>query len=172
MAMGVRHPGFQLLSLLDGQGQDSYATQPCLLPDQLGLYLNLYLPLIVFSLIVVGVGQFWGRRGSSNGSQSYNTIGMTALEREHDDIEGSTPVKTKLRKRSPSLPTPVTAPNARGRGQYGSPFSPSLTSVPSTSVTGIGTGVSSIGTAFIRDVGAVAWPPVLFFGVLGMWSFL
>lgn len=54
--MGVRRPGYQLLSLIppdtahDGQ---SLAYRPCLLPDQLRIYLSVYIPLFVLSLIVL-----------------------------------------------------------------------------------------------------------------------
>ncbi|RDX40898.1 hypothetical protein OH76DRAFT_1423437 [Lentinus brumalis] len=56
MAMGVRRPGYQLLSLIpphtayDGQ---SLAHRPCLLPDQLDIYLSVYIPLFELSLIVL-----------------------------------------------------------------------------------------------------------------------
>ncbi|RPD78267.1 Metallo-dependent phosphatase [Lentinus tigrinus ALCF2SS1-7] len=56
MAMGVRRPGYQLLSLVppslarDGQ---SLAYRPCLLPDQLSIYLSVYIPLFVLSLIML-----------------------------------------------------------------------------------------------------------------------
>ncbi|KAK0454946.1 Metallo-dependent phosphatase-like protein [Armillaria borealis] len=53
MAMGVRRPGFQLLSLVPPSevSGSSHANKPCLLPDQLGIYLNIYVPLIVLSLL-------------------------------------------------------------------------------------------------------------------------
>jgi hypothetical protein len=61
MAMGIRRPGFQLLSLApwdDGQRDRPHPTHtdvPCLLPDQLGIYLSVYIPLLLVSLIVVFV---------------------------------------------------------------------------------------------------------------------
>ena len=55
MAMGIRQPGFQLLSLGTPPRRltTSLATVPCLLPDQLSIYLNVYVPLLVFSLILL-----------------------------------------------------------------------------------------------------------------------
>ncbi|KAI1796433.1 Metallo-dependent phosphatase [Ganoderma leucocontextum] len=56
IAMGIRHPGYQLLSLVPpspGRGTPTVAHQPCLLPDQLGIYLNVYIPLISLTLIVL-----------------------------------------------------------------------------------------------------------------------
>jgi len=55
--MNVRRPGFQLLSLapenLRQQGKPSHADTPCLLPDQMKIYLERYLPLIGLTLLVI-----------------------------------------------------------------------------------------------------------------------
>ena len=54
--MGVRHPGYQLLSLVPpvpGGTTPSFAHQPCLLPDQLGIYLNAYIPLLSLTLLIL-----------------------------------------------------------------------------------------------------------------------
>lgn len=56
MAMGIRRPGFQLLSLAPHEsriGVTTYADSLCLLPDQLGIYLSTYIPLLATSLLVV-----------------------------------------------------------------------------------------------------------------------
>ncbi|KAJ7780523.1 Metallo-dependent phosphatase-like protein [Mycena maculata] len=56
MAMGIRRPGFQLLSLVPPHsmhGSLSHADSLCLLPDQLGIYLSTYIPLLVLSLIII-----------------------------------------------------------------------------------------------------------------------
>lgn len=62
MAMGIRRPGYQLLSLIppvgsqfdQHQDQDRYvAHRQCLLPDQLGIYLSIYIPLSVLTLIAL-----------------------------------------------------------------------------------------------------------------------
>ncbi|KAF9485927.1 Metallo-dependent phosphatase [Pholiota conissans] len=57
MVMNVKRPGFQLLSLVPSElrteGLDTYADQLCLLPDQLRIYLNVYLPLLALSLLAV-----------------------------------------------------------------------------------------------------------------------
>jgi hypothetical protein len=59
MAMGIRQPGFQLLSLFPrqywnaAQSTTSYADVPCLLPGQLRIYLYEYAPFSVLSLLVV-----------------------------------------------------------------------------------------------------------------------
>ncbi|KAJ6587057.1 Metallo-dependent phosphatase-like protein [Mycena vulgaris] len=56
MAMGIRRPGFQLLSLVPPhsmQGSSSHADSLCLLPDQLGIYLSTYIPFLVFSLLII-----------------------------------------------------------------------------------------------------------------------
>ncbi|KAF8806465.1 Metallo-dependent phosphatase [Phlegmacium glaucopus] len=57
MVMNVRRPGFQLLSLAPAQLRredvPTYKDVPCLLPDQLQIYLIIYLPLLAVSIIFV-----------------------------------------------------------------------------------------------------------------------
>ncbi|KAJ2914382.1 hypothetical protein MD484_g6022, partial [Candolleomyces efflorescens] len=76
MAMGIKRPGFQLLSLAppelripleesDSSGP-SYDDAPCLLPDQLGTYLHVYIPLLIISLIIIGISQFVSYRPRSS----------------------------------------------------------------------------------------------------------
>ncbi|WVN91103.1 uncharacterized protein L203_106352 [Cryptococcus depauperatus CBS 7841] len=55
---GIRRPGFQLLSLIPPTlGADgsipTYADRPCLLPDQLGVYSQVYLPLAVATALLL-----------------------------------------------------------------------------------------------------------------------
>jgi hypothetical protein len=56
MAMGVRRPGFQLLSL--SPSPPSSRTTPCLLPDQIAVYLRIYVPLLLFSLALLAGDTF------------------------------------------------------------------------------------------------------------------
>ncbi|KAF8622775.1 hypothetical protein AX15_006858 [Amanita polypyramis BW_CC] len=57
MAMNVRRPGFQLLSLLPKRYWEydatTHADELCLLPDQLTIYLSTYIPLLLISLLIV-----------------------------------------------------------------------------------------------------------------------
>ena len=54
MAMGVRKPGFQLLSVPEvDRGGAGAADRLCLLPDQIGIYLEGYLPLVALTLGVM-----------------------------------------------------------------------------------------------------------------------
>jgi len=60
MAMGIKRPGFQLLSLApQGQTEDAtkiqrtHADVPCILPDQIAIYLSAYVPLLLVSLFMV-----------------------------------------------------------------------------------------------------------------------
>ncbi|CCM03321.1 uncharacterized protein FIBRA_05449 [Fibroporia radiculosa] len=57
MAMGVRIPGFELLSLSPNtqSSVEAVATSPCFLPDQLGIYLSTYVPFVIFSLLLLFV---------------------------------------------------------------------------------------------------------------------
>ena len=52
--MGIRRPGFQLLSIPeDDGGSAGVVDRLCLLPDQIGIYLNGYLPLVAITLVVM-----------------------------------------------------------------------------------------------------------------------
>lgn len=57
MAMGIRRPGFQLLSLAPAQywsdDNVTYADVACVLPDQLNIYLSVYVPFTGLSLLVI-----------------------------------------------------------------------------------------------------------------------
>jgi hypothetical protein len=61
MAMGIRRPGYHLLALLPQQTIGPFADslpfleKPCFLPDQIGIYLWLYVPSIVLSLLVLAL---------------------------------------------------------------------------------------------------------------------
>ena len=66
MAMGVRRPGYQLLSLVPPttyQTGPTLAHQMCLLPDQLGIYLSVYIPLVLITLAALLVSNL--RRASA-----------------------------------------------------------------------------------------------------------
>ena len=54
MTMGIRKPGFQLLSVpQDDKDSPGAADRPCLLPDQIGIYLEGYIPLVALTLVVM-----------------------------------------------------------------------------------------------------------------------
>ncbi|KAF8494596.1 hypothetical protein F5888DRAFT_1925899 [Russula emetica] len=47
IAMGIRQPGFQLLSL----STPAHAHQPCLLPDQVRIYCWVYAPFVLATIV-------------------------------------------------------------------------------------------------------------------------
>ncbi|RDB25239.1 hypothetical protein Hypma_007764 [Hypsizygus marmoreus] len=60
MANNIRHPGFQLLSLIEpssvaGSAQSSFLDRPCFLPDQYGIYTAIYLPFLIFTGLTIFV---------------------------------------------------------------------------------------------------------------------
>lgn len=71
MAMNVRRPAFQLLSLFPASYWDdlhpTYVDIPCLLPDQLGIYLNVYIPCFLLSFVIVICAAVTRTRRSSRG---------------------------------------------------------------------------------------------------------
>ncbi|KAJ7188096.1 Metallo-dependent phosphatase-like protein [Mycena filopes] len=101
MAMGIRRPGFQLLSLVPPhsmQGTSSHADSLCLLPDQLGIYLSVYIPFLVLSLVVVCVANLRricsprkAKRSSSSGSASPSYAPLSGALRSRSDTARADP---------------------------------------------------------------------------------
>jgi hypothetical protein len=54
---GVSHPGYELISLWPAgkPSEPTYAATSCLLPFQVGIYLHWYIPLLLFTLVVLAV---------------------------------------------------------------------------------------------------------------------
>lgn len=61
MNMNVKRPGYQLLTLSNpsrarpSDGSQTLGTQSCLLPDQIGVYLRLYIPLLILTLGCIAI---------------------------------------------------------------------------------------------------------------------
>lgn len=131
MVMNVRRPGFQLLSLAPTELRDhdipTYKDVPCLLPDQLRIYLNIYLPLLAVSIIFVCIANFsflssWRSPSVEKissmeyaMSSSSSSSSLSAIVEEDDDgglyyedLEKLVPINGPLTKSS-SLPSPITA---------------------------------------------------------------
>ncbi|KAH9947515.1 Metallo-dependent phosphatase [Amylocystis lapponica] len=107
MAMGVRRPGFQLLTL----GAPAHASSPaladapCLLPDQLGIYLNIYLPFVLATLLVLFLSNL--HRVCTRGRYYASAPPCGARPRDDSSIR--------------SLPPPGTAPGKLRRSRSRSP---------------------------------------------------
>ncbi|WVQ93288.1 hypothetical protein IAU59_000355 [Kwoniella sp. CBS 9459] len=73
---GIRRPGFQLLSLVPPQANTysaalTHADRPCLLPDQLGVYYRVYIPLAVLTVLYLfgtNIRAAWQRWSTSRNS--------------------------------------------------------------------------------------------------------
>jgi len=94
MAMGVRRPGFQLLSLAASQrnvyssalsGQTA-ADRPCLLPDQLGIYLSVYVPLLLLSVAILLVANIFSKNELSATRGSTHRRSNWFPHRNSDDV--------------------------------------------------------------------------------------
>ena len=141
MVMNVRRPGFQLLSLAPTQLRDhgipTYKDVPCLLPDQLRIYLNIYLPLLMVSIIFVCLANLVSLSASSwrspsgektveyamsSSSSSSSLSAMISEDQDdegliHEDSENPTPPINTI---SSSLPSPITATFRSTRASRGS----------------------------------------------------
>ncbi|KDR75754.1 hypothetical protein GALMADRAFT_69101 [Galerina marginata CBS 339.88] len=91
MVMNVRRPGFQLLSLapadLRQDGKPTYSDTPCLLPDQLGIYLNVYIPLLAISLLIVFASNIKQGPRPSHYKNLSNGTQISLVSGAHADIE-------------------------------------------------------------------------------------
>lgn len=143
--MNVRRPGFQLLSLTPTELRDhdtpTYKDVPCLLPDQLRIYLNIYLPLLVVSIIFVCLVNLVSFSPSSwrsssgekilsteypmSSSSSSSSLSAMIID-DHDDeglnnedLEKLNPTNTSSTTSS-SLPSPITATFRSTRASRGS----------------------------------------------------
>ncbi|KAF7790395.1 hypothetical protein EIP86_001350 [Pleurotus ostreatoroseus] len=120
MAMGVRRPGFQLLSLsptavptLSGSSTTAKAGTRtlddalCLLPDQLGIYLSVYVPLLAISLVSLLVSNALRVRASggvgATSSVSYSGS-RRALTGAHEAQDASSSVLSARKLSALSLP--------------------------------------------------------------------
>jgi len=124
--MNVRRPGFQLLSLAPTQLRDhdipTYKGVPCLLPDQLRIYLNIYLPLLAVSIIFVCLANLVGFSTSSwrsektssmecamSSSSSTSSLSVMIIEDQDDGGLNEDSEKYISSTTSSSLPSPITA---------------------------------------------------------------
>jgi hypothetical protein len=146
MAMGIKRPGFQLLSLappaLRREGV-SYADAPCALPDQLATYLRVYIPFGVLSMFIVAISQFVSFRGLKSRSNLKHSVDY-GMGDDDDFVNGHrsrpsfrlTPNLRTRRDASESdsssglLPTPVSASRRS--------ISPSFSSQGDSKVIGFG----------------------------------
>lgn len=81
MTMGILQPGFQLLSLAplelrDGSRPTS-ANRPCILPDQIQIYLGRYLTFFILSLLIVGVLNTELNRGGLKRRSSFSNVAQS-----------------------------------------------------------------------------------------------
>jgi len=120
MAMGIRKPGFQLLSLVPPhtvQGSPSHADSLCLLPDQLGIYLSTYIPLLVCSLLVILVANIHRvcsprqskRRSASVSTNSPSYAPLSGVLRSRSDAGRPAESSDWLQYDTDTLPRPTSS---------------------------------------------------------------
>ncbi|KAJ7497433.1 Metallo-dependent phosphatase-like protein [Mycena latifolia] len=201
MAMGIRKPGFQLLSLVpphSNHGSPSHADSLCLLPDQLGIYLSTYIPLLVFSLLVIFVANIHricspreGKRHTTQASpNSPSYVPLSGALRSR--LEGGRPTDDWLQYPSEndtnSLPRPTPSLSKKvPRPFYSQTFvlfgRRRRITIGTESITSLfGTVFSCCGNqdvprsrgfaaGFLYDIRDVAIFPLAIFGTLSWWMF-
>lgn len=71
MNMNVQRPGYLLMSLSEPHSStDSLATQGCLLPNQISIYLSLYVPILLLTLLWLGIRTYLSTSSSSSSSSN------------------------------------------------------------------------------------------------------
>lgn len=127
MAMGIRRPGFHLLSLIppsanSGNSTDPHATyidKACLLPDQVKIYTMVYLPLLFITFIALVF---------------INTLQPHRIQSpSHRSIKDLTPLRITSTSSNPSSPRLSARPHLSLRKTSNGPQSP----IPSRSTTPI-----------------------------------
>lgn len=181
--MGVRHPGYQLLSLVPpspSRDTRTIAHQLCLLPDQLGIYLNVYIPLVSLTLIVLLAAN--ARRVLVHYSSPTRPFGESAsiplASPTADDVDVDLPPPSAWRAKAFRHKTPysrtctfvlygqvrritlsipaLTGPVVRFLWSGGAPE-------------GEARGRSGIGKGLVKDFVEAAWAPLALFVVIAWW---
>ena len=193
MAMGIRRPGFQLLSLTSTVPSPDQITQlpvlpplhtPCLMPDQLGIYFHIYIPLTFLSLVVLlafnyvrvngGIAyQTWNRKhGRRNPPEALHELSRGNSSHKVD-ADSVLPPVNKSRNRSPLrgrsyLPRwtwtfslsghrhRVTLPNPFRKFRWRTDHR-----MPQRNV--------GVLAGLLQDVVVVAWPPIVVFLAISCW---
>jgi len=80
IAMGIRQPGFQLLSLSSESHTSAY--EPCLLPDQLHVYCWMYVPLVLATVVLVAMRAMQSNHQTGCGEHSLELPEYSALPQQ------------------------------------------------------------------------------------------
>lgn len=195
IAMGVRRPGFQLLSLISTVPLDDSLDQvpvlppldtPCFLPDQIGIYLQVYFPLIVLSLVILLVcniswstQRVWGAKRN----RSQTRLGCHEFSRGMGDHRHSRSADTHYEMDHPSsLPPPVSKPQnvdfgfTWWKGRWWTSLfcrfkrGVQRRRIPSLPYRSFHRHEASILCAIAKDALDVSWPAVSAFVVAAWWA--
>lgn len=115
---GIRRPGFQLLSLIPPSetpttSSITHADRPCFLPDQIGVYTRVYLPVAILTILfLVGtnIRSAW-RRWNAAGHSIYGDL--KARMSPHIASSETMPQAPNLSRRKTDRPVPLTLPSRR-----------------------------------------------------------
>jgi hypothetical protein len=169
MAMGIRRPGFQLLSIppLYSQPHFGVLDQPCSLPDQIDLYIWIYIPALLCSIAFLALVRI------RSASSQRTTDTSLAAPSENPDLDQGTNVSDG----KPILPTIAMSKEVfrrSGNAPQASLLARTVwTILPSRwriylLKRSIPTRSSERGriAAIMIDIAEVAWPIILFYSVL------
>ncbi|KAL1682795.1 Metallo-dependent phosphatase-like protein [Schizophyllum commune] len=175
MAMGVRRPGYQLLSLAPtdrgSEGAAVAATTLCLLPDQLHIYLGVYVPLLVLSLALLGVLNAlarYRRRSSHSSDRPWRRTSITHPFLREDDDALPAPASLTSSRRPTRLGRQRSSPGpGRSPPSYAAPLKRAL----KTTLMGARPGRQRTPTRdILYDIRDVAILPILLFCLITWWT--
>ncbi|KDQ57770.1 hypothetical protein JAAARDRAFT_35462 [Jaapia argillacea MUCL 33604] len=190
MAMGIKRPGYQLLSLApvrpSSYGTDDYGDEPthadtaCTLPHQLGIYTAIYTPAVIISIVVIGL--FSALRAQAGGQKEFRN--RTSHRKSDElDVDGGSEGDESY-----TLPT-VNSQGSMRVGPNGHPRSRGFRSADenlkgpllqrlklmfynllSRGRLGSRRNTGGMAQAVWEDVVDVAWPPLLLFLGISAWT--
>lgn len=113
---GIRRPGLQLLSLVSPDQAPTpltHADQPCFLPDQLGVYTRVYLPVAILTFLFLfgtNIRAAW-RRWNAAGHSIYGDL--KARMSPHIASSETMPNAPLISRRVSERPTPLSIPSRK-----------------------------------------------------------
>lgn len=115
---GIRRPGFQLLSLIPPSeapttGSITHADRPCFLPDQVGVYTRVYLPVAILTILFLfgtNIRAAW-RRWNAAGHSIYGDL--KARMSPHIASSETMPQAPSVSRRKSERPVPLTLPSRK-----------------------------------------------------------
>jgi len=164
MAMGIRRPGFQVMSVPFPAAPDSigFVDRPCELPDQVGLYLHVYIPAILCCVALLALSRAFSDSDAGTKGRSWEEMHlMEGLDQESDEDKPALPASI-LNKQSVKRPAHVRFVRKTLLGLLPTRWRTHL-------LRSSGSQARSKPVIFLVDIWDVAWPVLTFYFVVSVY---